>query len=117
MPNKEKGVYHLEYIEINKSHHGQTIQVPKGSILKVSLAENPTTGYRWELDKPIDKHLQVYSDDFTISDEKAIGSGGLRILCFQPIKPDRYLLSLKHWCPWEGEESVEDRFQVTIEAK
>ena len=64
-------------IEVNKNHHGQTIQVTLGKVLLVSLPENPTTGYCWHHDEI--SGLRLISSDFRNYNEDAAGSMGQRI--------------------------------------
>jgi inhibitor of cysteine peptidase len=105
----------VEYLEVGKSHHGQTILLPMGSTLKVRLKENPTTGYRWEVEGPGDEYMQISSVDFDISDTAAIGAGGVKTFSFVPVKSGRHFLSLKLWCPWE--DMIVERFQLWVEVQ
>ena len=54
--------------------------------------------------------------EFSAGAEAGMGSPGLRTFRFKLIAPGETELILKEWREWEGEQSVENRFVVTLHA-
>lgn len=80
----------------------------------MSLSENPTTGYRWELEDI--RGLEMVGDRFQ-SSGGSIGAAGNRIFQFRGIDVGKHELRLKNWRKWEGDSSVINRFSATIFVK
>ena len=59
-----------------ESDNGNTVAAQKGQVVKIQLAENPTTGYRWE--PSVSSGIQITDDTYTRSNTRAVGSGGIR---------------------------------------
>ena len=98
-------------MELIEKDNGRTIEILSGGLVAVSLNENPTTGYRWELEKT--SGLEIVSDQFQSTGD-AIGADGIRVFQFRAISVGRSELHLKNWRKWEGDSSVINRFDVTI---
>lgn len=89
---------------------GRTLQVERGELIILRLAENPTTGYRWGVESS--QGLELIDDQNTFGE--GLGAGGLRVLQFRSRRSGECELRLKHWREWEGEGSVIGRFQVNL---
>lgn len=99
---------------LNDQDLGRTVEVEAQSILNIRLSENPTTGYRSEVENT--GGLELVGDNF----EKAgiaIGAGGVRIFQFRALNAGSHRLSIKKWRDWEGESSIIERFYATIVVK
>lgn len=79
----------------------------------ISLQSNPTTGYVWEaiFDSSF---LDLKKKDFKASDAKSVGSGGIEIFTFVPVKTGMTEIIMVHKRPWESKSSEERSFQVEI---
>ncbi len=93
---------------------GKTIQVHQGDEIVIQLKENPTTGYRWAIDKTDDKVLASQNPDFSPTPGTGIGGSGTRIFTFIAHQPGTVHLQLKLWRSWIGDSSITDRYDVTI---
>jgi inhibitor of cysteine peptidase len=80
----------------------------------VRLAENATTGYRWEVERA-DGPISLTDDEYQLDPDVRVGSGGTRELRFRATAPGTASLELKHWQPWGGETSVVERFRAQVE--
>lgn len=100
------------FIEVNKAHHNKRIQLSVESILNIRLEENPTTGYRWEVNPISKEYLQILNEHFECNENEGIGAGGTRIFSFQPKKTGHCLLLLELKRSWE--DSIEEHFQLSI---
>ena len=67
------------HLVVNETQNNATVYMSTGTILTVKLAENPTTGFRWNLTTT--PGLRIVKDEY-IPDEpsgKVPGSGGIRV--------------------------------------
>lgn len=102
-------------IELVETDEGTTVRAHVGDIIKLRLADNPTTGYRWELE-PVAGGLVPLETSYEPSSSLA-GSGGIGTWTVRAAEAGRVGLSLKRWRPWEGEASVQARFAVTVDVE
>lgn len=91
---------------------GCTIEVKARSVITVCLEENPTTGYRWNVETA--GGLELIGDNFEKGVD-AIGSAGIRVFQFRIPEAGSYELIIRNWRNWEGERSIINRFYATIE--
>lgn len=82
-----------------------------GRRLRLSLAENPTTGYQWAVVSS--DNLVLESDVFT-PNGAAIGGGGTRELLWQAHSLGSNQLTLAQRRTWEPIEKALARFTLTV---
>ena len=82
--------------------------------MEISLKENPSTGFRWSLEKGNEEILELLNSDYIQSSGPEVGSGGKRIWKFKAKKIGDVHLVLKRWRAWEGDKSIVERFEVII---
>jgi predicted secreted protein len=66
-------------VSLTATASGHTVKVHKGDVVKITLAENPSTGYSWQyLTRPNAKELAQKSWKYVASPHKPriVGSGG-----------------------------------------
>ena len=100
-------------IEVTSAEDGTSIEADVGDTILLRLADNPTTGYRWELEP-------VTGDSLVLDDEPssgAMGGGGVTTWTLSVIAAGTISIALKQWRPWEGDASVLDRFTLTVHAR
>jgi inhibitor of cysteine peptidase len=61
---------------------GRSLNVPLHVPIVVELAENPTTGYRWQILENGSPVLRLSKDSFQRGSSTAVGAGGTRVLEF-----------------------------------
>ena len=110
----------MRTIELTSADSGRSLAATPGDEIIVLLAENPTTGYRW--------HAEVYGDAVALEadgyrppplpepSQPVFGRGGQREFRFRVLAAGSTVLELKLWREWEGESSVLERVNVTVEA-
>ena len=91
----------------------RTIELQPGSRITVRLPENPTTGFRWHVDR-IEGDVEQLDDSYEPGASPLIGGGGIRQFRFQFQGPGGAEIALKEWQPWEGESSVNNRFRAEL---
>jgi inhibitor of cysteine peptidase len=87
---------------ITKSGDTSRVEAKAGEEFTVSLFANPSTGYTWELAKPLDKDLlELVSAEHSGGNPMLVGSGCQQEWKFKALKPGKALISLKYHRPWE----------------
>ena len=104
-------------INADKSYDGRTLTLHVGDGVNLSLAENPTTGYRWEfLTKP-EPNCVIVSDAYVADASGAIGSGGAHQWAFRAVDKGTATVSLGYRRPWEKDVAPAQKFALTIVVK
>ena len=62
--------------ELDEQADGKDVALAIGEELTLTLRENPTTGYRWDVEKPGTPACELTSDDFVPPSGAAAGAGG-----------------------------------------
>ncbi|TVS00210.1 MAG: hypothetical protein EA406_01505 [Rhodospirillales bacterium] len=56
-----------------------------------------------------------YACSFDLAQPAQVGSGGTRTFHFRATRQGLATLTLRHWQPWSGEDSVTERFSVRVQ--
>jgi inhibitor of cysteine peptidase len=105
----------LSSTTITKADAGKTVTVSPGGTVAISLDENPTTGFRWELEPRDDAALELLSSEYIAPAPGAgVGGGGRRLWTFKAKKSGEVRLVLKRRRVWQKDDSDGERFEVTI---
>lgn len=98
------------------SDSGKTFKVNRGDAIVVCLEENPTTGYRWEIEalnssiiKFIDSH---YSENVLIP-----GAGKIRAFRFRAESSGSQKIQLRLRRAWESIDAAIESFEVNIQVQ
>jgi inhibitor of cysteine peptidase len=103
--------------EVTKADNGKTVEVTKGSDLKVVLESNPTTGYKWEV-KEVDASILKQAGEAAYkADSDAVGAGGKETFTFNAVGAGQTTLKMEYRRPWETEEPAVETFAITIVVK
>ncbi|RPJ54243.1 MAG: hypothetical protein EHJ95_00605, partial [Methanobacteriota archaeon] len=81
--------------------NGTTVQVEQGDEFGIRLAENPTTGYSWNLSASTG--LQIMSDTYIPNDTtgQLVGSGGTHAWVFKANDAGNQTVTAVYIRPWE----------------
>jgi len=93
-------------IKLGADASGKEIELKKGQILAIVLESNPTTGYTWEVQGPLDEQVlrQMGEAEFKAASDQ-LGAPGVLTFRFQAMGTGRTTLQLVYHRPWE--EGVE----------
>jgi len=81
---------------------GETVALNSGCRFAVRMHSNPTTGYGWQLAKPLDEKIVVLvTNDYIHPDTRLIGAGGNEVWIFQAVGRGQAQIALKYVRPWE----------------
>jgi inhibitor of cysteine peptidase len=99
---------------LTSADNGRTVHLRVGEKVTLRLPENPSTGYRWAVDAA-DMSLVEIEEGEHAATSKMIGGGGDAQWLIKAKAPGGAQMKLKRWRPWEGERSVVERYEVTLQ--
>jgi inhibitor of cysteine peptidase len=97
---------------LDDSQNGTRLNLRVGDVVVVRLAENPSTGYRWEIVAAAGLNLEA--DDFHLAPAGATGQGGQRALRFKAAAVGLTGIEAVLRRNWEG-AAPSQRFSVAVE--
>ena len=100
---------------ISENDNGSVIEVHPGESLQISLAENATTGYRWEINRYDEDHFEALSSDSSYPNSGVVGSGGRAIFTFQAKRAGYGEIVLKHRRSWEKDQPPLAEFRIRVQ--
>jgi inhibitor of cysteine peptidase len=105
-------------VTAGQEYDGRTIRLHVGDSVKLSLAENPTTGYKWEfLGKP-EPECVIVSDAYVANPAmNQIGGGGAHVWEFRSEKKGTGTVKLGYRRPWEKDKAPAKAFTLTMVVK
>jgi inhibitor of cysteine peptidase len=104
-------------INADKSYDGRSIELRVGDGVKLSLDENPTTGYRWEFVTKPEPVCVMVSDLYIANQGGAVGSGGVHDWAFRAVSVGTGTVNLAYRRPWEKDTPPGQTFKLTIVVK
>ncbi|MGA9377346.1 MAG: protease inhibitor I42 family protein [Phormidium sp.] len=107
----------VSQLTITQTDRDKTFTVHRGDVIVITLAENSSTGYSWAIDKIDSNIIELQSSEFSLPQNAGVGGGGERILTFRAKAIGLTRLQLKEWRPWEGERSIVQQFNLTLQVK
>ena len=102
-------------IKLNNGDNGGKVELRVEESIEVQLPENPTTGYRWQLNLPVGPVLEVEDNLFARPYSGTVGAGGLHNWRFSALQEGIILLKIENRRSWEPQPV--GTFEVTIEVK
>lgn len=99
-------------LHLDIRQNNNTIHVNKDDLLVLTLHENPTTGYAWEL--KTSSGLNITETSFSPSNDSGelIGSGGIREWSIRAISKGQQMISGVYKRPWEN--ATKDNFNFNL---
>ena len=98
-----------------KSIDSHRIKVRPGHSFKITLPSNPTTGYMWQIQNPIDKkRLIIVNKTFAPKNKKLAGSPGNEVWQFKALKKGTIYIELAYKRSWENEVVKRETYAVVI---
>jgi len=101
------------------AQNAKPITVTTGQQFNVKLASNRTTGYKWDLAKPLDaKLLTLVTNEYARPNPQLIGGGGNEVWTFKAVSEGKTEIALKYFRSWETnvEPARKTNFVVVISA-
>lgn len=104
--------------QTKKSVQAEQIEVPVGKTFNVTLDSNPTTGYRWQLAKPLDEAiLKLVGSEYKKPATKLVGAGGKEVWVFKAVAKGQASIQMKYVRPWEKDVGPVKKATFTVIAR
>jgi inhibitor of cysteine peptidase len=103
-------------IVIDHTQNNGSVEIAVGDSFRLQLGENPTTGYRWRLDKDGAPMLRTVEDSFEGS-SGGLGGGGVRYWVFAAEQPGAAALSLELRRGWQPQATGAFSIAVNVKAR
>jgi inhibitor of cysteine peptidase len=102
-------------VALTVADNGRTVPAPRGGVVTVKLASNPTTGFAWHFAKaPDPRVLKLVAHRYAPSSTSPpLGAGGFETWRFVATGKGRTTLALAYFRSW-APRSVARRFSVGI---
>jgi inhibitor of cysteine peptidase len=94
------------------TNDGGTYTFKPGEHIEITLVENPTTGYSWNMTIPAG--LILLSDEFIAPDTGLAGAPGMHVWLFEAATPGTYTVKGKYIRPWETDAEPAGTFSMTM---
>jgi inhibitor of cysteine peptidase len=104
----------VSHVVMTEAQNNATVYVKQGNYIIVQLAENPTTGYQWNLTTT--PGLVVTNDTYEPSDTsgKLVGSGGTRTWEMTAAEKGDQEIHAVYGRSWEPVTGSETTFSATV---
>ena len=102
--------------EVTDAEDGTAIDADVGDTILLAVLDDPTTGYRWELEPVTGVSIVLDVAGYEPSSGEA-GSGGVATWLLSVAAAGTTAIALKRWRPWEGDASILNRFTVTVDVR
>jgi inhibitor of cysteine peptidase len=104
-------------VKVTKKANGKTVHLHSGDLLRVTLAENPSTGYGWTLaTKPKASILGLRANHFKQGPQDpngpSVGVPGTRIYKWRALKAGTTKLKIGNYPP--GVKKASNFFRLTV---
>lgn len=88
-------------LEITQAMNSRKADVAVGDEFAIELAENPTTGYRWQIQEMDKSAFEVLEDAFSPA-SGAVGAGGIRRWLIRARLPGDFHVAFEKKRSWEA---------------
>ncbi len=114
-PEAETG----EQVSVDASYDGEEVKIAVGDLLIVTLASNPTTGFKWELTEVTDQTvLELVEQKFEAPGAGApVGAGGEEVWTFKALDKGKSTISMEYRRSWEQGVEPDKTFVLTVVVK
>jgi inhibitor of cysteine peptidase len=100
---------------ITENDHGKVLCLRANEVLVIELSENPTTGFRWQLEPEEGVRVESsYSPEDRGASPGVAGGGGKRRFTLSFQNTGQINLRAKLWRAWAGDSSILRSFEVGL---
>jgi inhibitor of cysteine peptidase len=107
----------LAEVALTQADNGKSVTMDPGETLQITLNENPSTGFRWALEGADNKILELLNSEYVPAAGLVPGGGGEHVWRFRAKNTGEARVVLKHWRSWEGDKSIVERLEFTIQVR
>jgi inhibitor of cysteine peptidase len=104
----------MQTLQLTMNDNGKIINASAEAVIFITLEGNATTGYRWEPEEIKHSIVSNVQHHVEAASSMAAGAGGSFVFRLSGLKPGSSKVALKYWKPWEGDNSILKRFEITL---
>jgi len=104
---------HPKMIQVDRSYDGREVTIAVGEIVEISLAENPTTGFRWDLEVKPEPACTLVRSTFEPATGPP-GKGGTHRWQFRAVRSGTGEIVLEYRRPWERNTPPGQTFKLSL---
>jgi inhibitor of cysteine peptidase len=101
-------------VELRAENSGKTLQLAAGTVVRVTLASNPSTGYSWVLKTLDAKVVEQTAQKFVPPENQIPGKGGQEVWTFTAKAAGTTPLRLEYRRPWEKDVAPGEVFEAKL---
>jgi len=101
-----------EEFAFNETNNNETVTLPVGSEITISLDENPTTGYSWNVTSSAG--LEYVNDTYIAPETGLVGAGGVHVWQYLAAEGGTAEFSAIYKRPWEETTGNETAFSMAF---
>jgi predicted secreted protein len=100
-------------MQFDEQRSGERVDLTPGAEFDVSLAEQPTTGFRWHVVDSGEPACRLCGDTFAV-DATRHGAAGVRVLHFETVQPGEGEIQLAYRRAWETDAAPARQFLLRV---
>jgi len=100
-------------MQFDEQRNGEEVDLAAGAEFHVSLAEQPTTGFRWRVVSTGEPACRLCNDSFD-ADTSRHGAAGARVLSFETVEPGVGVIELAYRRGWETDATPARHFVLRV---
>jgi inhibitor of cysteine peptidase len=114
-PTSTETPVQVGHLVVNESQNTATVYMNRSNLITVRLAENPSTGFQWNLTTTAG--LSIIKDEYVPDDTsgKLVGSGGTHIWDISTDNIGEQKIQAIYKRSWEPTTGNESTFSMTVE--
>ena len=104
---------------VGAGDNGRLVAVSVGDSVRIELPENPTTGFRWQMEPSSlgdVSALRLQSVEYQMAVAAGVGGGGRRVFRFSAVARGHVGLRLELLREWEG-QAARETFVITVDVR
>jgi inhibitor of cysteine peptidase len=90
------------------------VEAKQGDKIVLSLQENITTGYGWQIEEIDRSIVELESTEYVDAPQTGLGAGGTRTFRFRAHAVGSARIQLRLRRPWEDVDATVKHFDVTV---
>jgi inhibitor of cysteine peptidase len=99
-------------VDVHEEDNGQSFQLAVGAELRVTLNENPTTGFRWRIQKSGGPVIRPIGDRFEAR-ASLPGGSGVHTWCYEAVAGGQTTIEMTYARAW-APNAVAQRFEIRV---
>ena len=104
-------------LHADESFDGRTVELAANEFLEIVLAENPTTGFRWQFVEAGSPACILTEETYDPKGKGVPGQGGVHRWKFRAATPGVCKIQLAYRRAWEPEASPGRSFRLQVEVR